>query len=126
MANRIGFEMTPATKPHVHEAVTSLGLAYTGMARHPALKLNLLPGDMRIRQTRWAYLPSIVFGAAVVILVCGFAVRPIIQERRMIQMLDQEISALKPRVERVQGLRSQVDQLERESALSRRCSAIAI
>ena len=114
MGSRIRFEMTPATKPHLHEAVTSLGLAYTGMMRRPALKLNLLPAEMRIHQTRWAYVPSIIFGAAAVILLCGFAVRPIIQQRALIQKLDQEIAALKPQVERVQSLRSQAEQLEKK------------
>lgn len=114
MGNRIRFEMTPETKPHLHEAVTSLGLAYTGMVRRPALKLNLLPGEMRIRQTRWAYVPSIILGSAVATLLCGFAVRPMIQGRILGQELDQEIAALKPRVERVQGLHSQVDQLEKK------------
>jgi len=114
MGDRIRFEMTPVTRPHIDQAATSLGLAYTGMMRRPALKLNLLPTEMRVHQTRWAYLPAIVFGAAAIILLCGFAVRPIIQDKMLIEKLDKEIAALKPRVERVQALRSQSEQLEKK------------
>lgn len=114
MGDRIRFEMTPATKPYVDQAAISLGLAYTGMMRRPPLKLNLLPTEMRIHQTRWAYVPSIVFGAAAVVLLCGFAVRPIIQQKLLIEKMDQEIAALKPRVERIQALRSQSEQIEKK------------
>ncbi len=113
IGNRIRFEMAPEVRPRLQEAVTSLGLAYSGMVRRPALKLNLLPGELRSRQTRWAYIPAIVFGAASLIILCGFGVRPIIQNRVLLTKLDREIAALKPQVERVQNLRSQADQLEK-------------
>ncbi len=109
----IRFEMPPENKPHLQEGAASLGLAYSGMVRRPPMKLNLLPQELRVRQTRWAYIPTIILGLAIIGLLAALGVRQMFQERVLSRQLDQEIQTLQPRVERVRGIRSQADSLEK-------------
>jgi Tfp pilus assembly PilM family ATPase/Tfp pilus assembly protein PilN len=113
----IRFEMPPEIKGKVQQAAASLGLAYTGMARRPPVKLNLLPAELRVRQTRWAYVPTIILALAAIGLLIAFAFRQMAQERILISRLDQEIQALKPAVDRVQAIRTQAETLEKKIAV---------
>jgi Tfp pilus assembly protein PilN len=113
LARDLRFEMPASLKPHVAEATSSLGLAYSGLVRKPPVKLNLLPPELRIHQTRWAYVPAIVLGVAIVGLLAGLGMRQIIQDRILLRKLDDEIQALKPRMERVQAIRGQAQDLEK-------------
>jgi Tfp pilus assembly protein PilN len=114
MGSRIRFEMTPESQTHLNDAVTSLGLAYSGMVSRPAVKLNLLPTSVRVQQTKWAYVPTIVFGVAIAGLLAALFIRPVIQNRAYLRQLDQEIATLKPRVERVQKLQKEVEAAEKK------------
>jgi Tfp pilus assembly protein PilN len=106
------FEMPPENKGHIQEAATSLGLAYSGLVRRPPMRLNLLPQELRIHQTRWAYVPSVILGLVIVVLLAGLWLRPVFQERILARRLDQEIQSLKPRFEKVQAVRSQARALQ--------------
>ncbi len=111
----VRFEMSPQCRSHLQEAGSSLGLAYGGLAQRPPVRLNLLPAEMRHRQTRWAYLPSVILGIVILGLLISIGVRGSIQERRLIHRLDAEIASLKERVDRVQKLRAEARQLESEA-----------
>ena len=112
IGSAVRFEMPPENKGHLQEAATSLGLAYSGLIRRPPMRLNLLPQELRIQQTRWAYVPSIIFGLVIISLLAGLWLRPIFQEKNLAMKLDQETLSLKPRVERVQAVRSQAKALQ--------------
>jgi Tfp pilus assembly protein PilN len=112
IGSAVRFEMPPENKGHLQEAATSLGLAYSGLIRRPPMRLNLLPQELRIQQTRWAYVPSIIFGLVIIFLLAGLWLRPIFQEKNLAMKLDQETLSLKPRVERVQAVRSQAKALQ--------------
>ena len=112
LKNTPDFEIPGESKFHIQEAASSLGLAYTGMTRHPSIKLNLLPEDLRIRQTRWAYVPAVILGLAVLTLLAALAFHRTFQNRALVRKLDQEIQALKGPVDRVQSLRGQTEALE--------------
>src|SRR4030095_9192317 len=96
----------------VQEAARSLGLAYSGIVRRPPLKLNLLPAELQVQQTRWAYVPSIILGALIVVLLVSLGFRQMIQEQIMERKIDQEISAITGRVKQVQKLQAQAKALE--------------
>jgi Tfp pilus assembly protein PilN len=102
-------------KRYLQEAASSLGLAYTGMARRPAISINLLPPELRIRQTRWAYVPAAILGLAIVVLLIALGFHGVVQDRNLIRELDRQILALKAPVEKVQSLRNQSEMMERKS-----------
>jgi len=110
----LGLEIPGENKSHVQEAAGSLGLAYTGMARRPSLRVNLLPPERRIRQSRWAYVPAAVFGLAILALLCALGFHRAVQERMLIRRLDQEIQSHKAPVARVMSYRSQSEELEKK------------
>lgn len=97
----------------IQEAAASLGLAYTGLVRRHSMKLNLLPPEHRIHQSRWGYVPAAVLGTAIVLLLCGLAFHNIAQDRRLADRLDREIQQLAPSVKRVESLRSQTEEMEK-------------
>ncbi len=125
MISRLNFKMTPEHRTLLKDAVTSLGLAYAGITRGQTTKLNLLPASLRVRQKRWAYIPTIILGLGLAALGVGFAFRPMVQQQILIRQLDQEIKTLETPVNRVQELRTQMQNLEKrissvEEVLNRR------
>jgi len=113
--NLIPGEIAEANKFHIQEAASALGLAYTGMARRPSIRINLLPANLRIRQTRWAYVPAALLGLAIVALLTALGVHKMVQNRGLIRELDRQILSLKVPVDRIQSLRSQSETLEKRS-----------
>ena len=112
LSSGIQFEMPDEQHAHLQEGTTSLGLAYSGIVRRPPMKLNLLPAELQVQQTRWAYVPSIILGALIVVLLVGLGFRQMIQEQIMERKIDQEISAVTGRVNQVQKLQAQAKALE--------------
>ncbi len=112
--NCIGLDIPGENQPHIQEAASALGLAYTGMVRNPSIKLNLLPPERRIHQSRWAYVPAAIFGVAIIVLLCALGFHRMAQDRILIRKLDQEILSLKVPVARVQSYRSQSEALEKK------------
>jgi Tfp pilus assembly protein PilN len=97
---------------YVQEAASTLGLAFTGMQRRPPLRINLLPSEMRVRQTRWAYVPAAILGLAIIALLAGLGFHRMAQNRMLVRELDAVIASKKADVERVQSLRAQSETLE--------------
>jgi Tfp pilus assembly protein PilN len=112
LKSSLRFDVPAENARYVQEAVSSLGLAFTGMVRRPAIRMNLLPADLRIHQTRWAYLPAVLFGLAIIALLLALTFHEMVQDRKLIRKLDQEIQALKAPVERVQAYHRQADAVE--------------
>jgi Tfp pilus assembly protein PilN len=113
LVNSIKIDAPGENKLHLQEAASSLGLAFTGMVRNPPIKMNLLPAERRMRQTRWAYVPAVIFGLAVVALLVALGFHRMVQNRKLIRELDQEIQLLKAPVERVQSFQKQAEELEK-------------
>jgi general secretion pathway protein L len=113
LMSRIPFEVTGENKPHLQEAASSLGLAFTGMVRRPFMKMNLLPPELRIHQTRWAYVPAILLGLTIIVLLLGIGFHRTIQNRGLVRKLDEEINARGAAVARVQSIRDQANELEK-------------
>jgi len=107
-------EMPVQNRAHLQEAATSVGLAFSGLVRQPMLALNLLPSEQRLQRTRWAYVPTVLLSLIVLFLLAGLGLRQTIQERILGRKLDQEINALKGRVNRVQAIRAQAEALEKK------------
>jgi Tfp pilus assembly protein PilN len=108
-------EIPEETKPFIQEAAAALGLACVGLARRPAIGINLLPAEMKIRQTRWAYVPAAILGLAILALLIALGFHKIVQERKLILELDRQIGLLKGPVETVQGLKEQSETLQNRS-----------
>jgi len=108
-------EVPEDNKRFIQEAASALGLAYTGMVRQPSIRINLLPEELKIRQTRWAYVPAAILGLAIVALLIALGSHRIVQERKLIRELDRQIASLKGPVAKVQSLREQAETLEKRS-----------
>jgi len=102
---------TEDTAPYLERAASTTALAYTGMARHPAVRINLIPPAHRFKQTRWAYVSAAVLGLVILALLAGFLLHRQIQGRRLVGELDRQIAAHKPQVEKVTKLRGQTEEL---------------
>ena len=112
LKNRIDFQVPGEYRPRLQEAASCIGLAYTGMTRRPAVQMNLLPDALRVRRTRWAYVPTVVLGIVILALLAALGFHDLVQNKRLIRRLDQEILLLRSPVERVQSLKTQSDALE--------------
>jgi general secretion pathway protein L len=89
------------------------------------MKLNLLPYEYRVHQKRWAYVPTIILGLCILVVLAGLGLHQLFQQRILIRKLDQEYQSLKGPVARIQSLRTRADNLEKqivfiESLLNRR------
>ncbi|MBN1571091.1 MAG: PilN domain-containing protein [Acidobacteria bacterium] len=115
LKNVIPGEISEQNRSHVQEAAASLGLAYSGMVRHPAIRINLLPAALRIRQTRWAYVPAAILSLAIVAFLIALGVHKIVQNRKLIHELDRQIQSLTVPVQKVQTLRKQSETMEKRS-----------
>ncbi len=113
--NLIPGEIPDQNKSHVQEAASALGLAYTGIVRRLPIRINLLPANLRIRQTRWAYVPAAILSLVIVALLIALGVHNIVQDRKLARELDRQILALKTPVEKVQAFRSESETLEKRS-----------
>lgn len=111
MQNCIGIEIPNENQYVVQEAASSLGLAYTGMVRRPPIRLNLLPPERRLHQSRWAYVPAAVLALIILALLAGFGFHRAAQNQRLIEKLDEELSRLKGPVARVQAYRRESEEL---------------
>jgi Tfp pilus assembly protein PilN len=108
----VGFTMTDETTAHIQEASSTLGLAYTGMVRRPFIKMNLLPSELRIRQTRWAFVPTVVCGLAIIALLIGLIFHKTYLDQKQIQKMDKIISENKAPLKKVKDLENQAEALE--------------
>jgi Tfp pilus assembly protein PilN len=99
-------------KARAQEAASALGLAYTGMTR-PAVRINLLPAERRVHQSRWAYIPAAIFGLAIIVLLCALGYHRTVQNQALVRELDREIALLKKPVDRVQSYRNQSEVLNK-------------
>jgi Tfp pilus assembly protein PilN len=113
MRNCIGLEIPGENKPRIQEAASALGLAYTGMVRRVPVKINLLPADRRIHQSRWAYIPAAILGVIVLTLLCALGFRSTVQNQRLIRTLDAQMDSLKGPIRRVQAYRAQSEEMEK-------------
>jgi len=116
LASRIRFRMTAQNQSVLKQAATSLGLAYSGLTRRLSMKLNLLPTAQRVRQKRWAYIPTIILGLALVAAFAGFGFRQRIQQQVLIRQLDEQKTSLDGPVKRVRELRMNMMNLEKKVA----------
>lgn len=118
VSRHVRLEMPAQNLAHLQEGASSLGLAFGGLVRRPPIKLNLLPAEMRFRQTRWAYIPSVILGVIILILLAALGLRGTVQERYLVRKLQSETGALRSRVESVQKLRAEMKRLEAETKLT--------
>jgi Tfp pilus assembly protein PilN len=112
MKDTIPVKSSEEYAPYLQEASAAIGLAFTGMAKHTPLKLNLLPAAFRFKQPRWAYVSAAILG--LITLLAGIFFHPRIQNHELAQQLDQEIAARKPEVDKVLQLRKETQELAKE------------
>jgi Tfp pilus assembly protein PilN len=113
ISNYLGCDTPEENQPYLQEAASSIGLAYTGAARRPSFKLNLLPPEMRAQQTGWVYVPAALLGIAIIALLLALTFREMAQQRIYIRSLDREIAKNEGPVARVQALRSEAEAMEK-------------
>jgi len=114
LKNTVHLKSTTENRRHLQEAATVTGLAHTAMTRNPAVKINLLPDSFRFRQPRWAYISAAVLGLFILAFLAGMLFHRQVQDRQLLRELDREISSLKTPVAKVQALRQQTEDLEKE------------
>jgi Tfp pilus assembly protein PilN len=111
IGNSLQLSFTEETRRHAQEASSTLGLACTGMLRRPLIKLNLLPGELRVHQTRWGYVPSAILILVILGLLLALGLNQMVQNRKLVRELDGQILALKAPVRRIQSIRDQSEEM---------------
>lgn len=114
IAKEFKFETPLEQRLHLQEASVPLGLAYSGMVRRPPFLINLLPAALRIRKTRWVYVPTVILGLVILLLLAGLGFRRTIQEQILSRKLDKEIESLQANVDRVRTIKDQSEELEKK------------
>ncbi|MGA2261879.1 MAG: pilus assembly protein PilM [Acidobacteriota bacterium] len=125
MATKLRFEMSPQLKASLKDSATSLGLAYAGITRRLAMRLNLLPVELRVHQQRWAYIPTIILGLAIAGMIAGLGFHQMVQQRILIRNLDEEKKSLDEPTNHARDLQAQLQALDKrvsslETLLSQR------
>jgi Tfp pilus assembly protein PilN len=115
IGNSIALEIPGENKIHVQEAASTIGLACTGRIRRPPIRMNLLPMERRIHQSRWAYVPTVICGIAILALLAMMGFHRMIQNQRLVRQLDEEIMALTKPVNTAHSYRKQAEELEKKA-----------
>jgi Tfp pilus assembly protein PilN len=112
--NCISMNVPIVNKVHVQGGAASLGLAYTGMVRHPSIKLNLLPSDKRVHKSLWAYISAAVLSLVIIGLLTAIGYHQTYQNRILEQDLDRAIKANTAQVDRVRHYESEAEALKKK------------
>lgn len=92
--------------------VSRLGLgwaaALAGACPRLGTPVNLLPPELRTISSRAAYVPTIVLGVLLALLLAGLAVRGAWMEQRYAEQLTLELMQLEPGAKRVEALDRQI------------------
>jgi Tfp pilus assembly protein PilN len=107
LKDSVGFTIPEENKAYFQEAASTLGLAFTGMMRRAPIRMNLLPKELRIRHSIWAYVPAAIFGLACIALLSGLLSHRTYQLRAYANDLDREFNNNKSMVQQVQSLTAQ-------------------
>jgi Tfp pilus assembly protein PilN len=91
------------------------GLAISGMRRSKAGRLNLIPPERRMVGQRPSLIPTALLLVLVLVLGITMVGRGVLQERRLLNQLDQQLQQLQPQVDQALALRSQLE--ERQAQL---------
>jgi Tfp pilus assembly protein PilN len=102
---------------YLQEAACCIGLAFTGIARNPSIKANLLPAELKSRQAFWAYSIAAALGVLILLMIVGLGIRQTAQNRLLLSQLEQAIKALNVPAQKARALRTQGETLEARTKL---------
>jgi Tfp pilus assembly protein PilN len=108
----VSFFVPGENKIYIQEAACAIGLAYTGIARNLSIKANLLPPELKSRQTRRAYITAALLGVVILLLMIGLGIHQTVQNRMLFFQLEQEKAILTAPVQKVRSQRTQGETLE--------------
>jgi Tfp pilus assembly protein PilN len=91
--------------------------ALAGACPHLAPSANVLPAEHRQSSSRLVFLPTLLLGAAVLLLAGGMAAYAKYAERQYLHALDAQIARLRPQAERADALGRQTDALRERTRL---------
>jgi Tfp pilus assembly protein PilN len=111
------FSIPGEYKVYLQEAACCIGLAYTGIERNPSIKANLLPMELKSRQTFWAYITAAMLGVIILLLIIGLGIRQTAQNGLLLSQLEQAIKVLNVPAQKARALRTQGETLEARTKL---------
>jgi Tfp pilus assembly protein PilN len=97
------------------ELYHAAGLAISGMRRSKAGRLNLIPLERRMVGQRPSLVPTALLLILVAILGISLIGRGVLQERRLLSQLDQQLQQLQPQVDQALALRSQLEERQAQA-----------
>ncbi|MDR0311071.1 MAG: PilN domain-containing protein, partial [Acidobacteriota bacterium] len=99
------------------EATAVCGLAFTAVAPNPAVKLNLLPPELKSRQGRWGIAVAAALGMAILLILAGLGLVEPMHNRQRLALLEQETQKLEGQVRAVRSLEARGEKLEAQRKL---------
>ena len=98
----------------IQEAAAVCGLAFTAIAPRPAVRLNLLPSDLKRRQGRGGIVVAAALGVIMLLLLTGMLLIEPVQNSRRLALLEAESKKLDAPVRLVRGLETRGESIEAE------------
>lgn len=111
------FSIPGEYRVYLQEAACCIGLAYTGIARNPSIKVNLLPTELKSRQTFWAYITAAMLGVIILLLIIGLGLHQTVQNSLLLSQLEQVKKMLNVPAQKARELRAQGETLEARTKL---------
>jgi len=116
LKDSVGFTIPEENKAHFQEAASTLGLAFTGITRRAPIRMNLLPKELRIRHSIWAYVPAAILGLVCIALLMALGSHRAYQLRAYGSDLDREFNNNKSEEKKVQISSAQIKAKAKEIA----------
>ena len=95
----------------ISEAAAVCGLAFTAIATRPAVRLNLLPPDLKQRPGRMGIAVAAALGAVILLTLTGLSLIEPMQERRRLVLLEEATKKLEAPARMVRDLRLREEKL---------------
>ena len=98
----------------ISEAAVVCGLAFTAITPHPAVRLNLLPNDLKRRQGLLGIGVAAALGVVILLTLTGLGLIEPMQQKRRLALLEEATQKLEKPVRIVHGLAAQEEKLAAE------------
>ena len=101
----------------VQEASAVCGLAFTASAPRAAIRLNLMPSELKRRRGRLGIAVAAALGVIILLLLAGLGLIEPVQNSRRLALLETETQKLEAQVRTVRSLETQGENLEAQRKL---------
>lgn len=110
LTGKVSLKQKSSSRLDLDQLAGAVGLAMSGMSRLGATRFNLIPAEKRVIGERPSLIPTALL-AGLLVMMGGFVgIREYVQNRSLVDQVDQELQQRQSQVEQALALREQVQQ----------------